>query len=87
MFCRTAVFVAIGLLAVAGCSRTVNTPTVLRQQTVEVSADAPFVDLDGQKIGLDGISPGETKTLRMTHVLNADGSVGVDVESALVESQ
>lgn len=82
MLYRTAVFFALGLLTVTGCSRTLATPVVLREQTVNISTDNPSVTIDGQKIGVDGAPPGETVPLKVTHFRTSDGKIGVDVDSA-----
>ena len=75
----------LGPLALAGCSRAVATPTVLRQQTVNVSAEDRSVPIDGKQIGVDGLPPGETALLKVTHFRTSDGRVGVDIASASAE--
>lgn len=75
----------LGLLALTGCSRAVATPTVLREQTVNVSAEDRSVPIDGKQIALDGLPPDETATLKVTHFRTSDGQVGVDIDSASAE--
>lgn len=72
----------LGPLILAGCSRTVATPTVLREQTAHVSAEDRSVTIDGESIGVDGLPPGDTASLQVTHFRTPDGRVGVDIDSA-----
>lgn len=74
-----------GPLALAGCSRAVATPTVLREQTVNVSAEDRSVSIDGEQIAIDGLPPGESALLKVTHFRTSDGQVGVDIDSASAE--
>ena len=74
-----------GPLALAGCSRAVATPTVLREQTVNVSAEDRSVAIDGKQIGVDGLPSGESASLKVSHFRASDGQVGVDIDSASEE--
>ncbi len=86
MLHRMTVCLLLGSLALAGCSRTVSAPVVVREQTVAVSANDPSVDLGGgHRIAVEGLPPGETVPLRMTHFLTPEGRVAVDFDSTTTE--
>ncbi len=82
MLRRMTACLMIGSLPLAGCSGTVAAPGVVREQTRHVSAEYPIVDLGGgHRIAVDGLSPGETVRLKMTHFLTPEGRVAVDFDS------
>ena len=86
MLRRMTACLMLGSLALAGCSGTVAAPGVVREQTVHVSGDDPMVDLGGgHRIAVDGVPPGETVPLQMTHFLTPEGRVAVDFDSAAEE--
>jgi len=57
-------------------------PIIVGQQTVTVSGDDPFVDMeDGTRIGVDGVPSGQSMQFKLTQYKNSNGKVVVGVDA------
>lgn len=72
------------LLFAIGCGqwRPDSTLNIVSQRTVTVSGDDPFVDMeDGTRIGVDGVSSGQSKQFKLTQYKDSNGNISVDIDN------
>ncbi len=77
---RLYVFLLTGQLALAGCSGTVPVTRVLRDETLPLSSERPL-EINGQKLGVDGIPANEEVSVRVRHIVAPTGDTVVDIDT------
>jgi hypothetical protein len=71
----------ICLLFATGCGSLRPDPVAIRERTVTVSGDDPFIEMEeGTRLGVDGIPSGQTMPLTLSEYRDGHGRIVVDVE-------